>query len=83
MNKPIDILSKDDKATIADLARGLTGVLGQALAIHRASMRVHGTRPGDPYFDFMSEVDNPCPDLGLRARYRSALIAAHEAQSIG
>lgn len=74
MGKPVDVLSDKDKATIADLARGMTGVLGQAIAIHRASMRVHGVRHGDPYFDFMSEVDNPCPDLGLRARYRQAVV---------
>lgn len=75
MNKPIDIFSAADKAVIADLARGMTGVLGQALSIHRASMRIHGLRHGDPFFDFMSEVDNPCPDLNLRARYRAAVIS--------
>lgn len=74
MSRPIDILSDQDKAVISDLAHGMTGVLAQAIAIHRASLRIHGLRHGDPYFDFMSEVDNPCPDLGLRARYRQTLI---------
>lgn len=74
MERPIDILSSEDKAVIGDLAKGMTGVLPQALSIHRSSVRIHGLRHGDPYFDFMSEVDNPCPDLGLRARYRAAVL---------
>lgn len=70
----VDILSAQDKADIADFARGHSGARAAAIAAHRASIRIHGLRHGDPYFDFMSEVDNPCPDLSLRARYRAAVL---------
>ncbi len=32
----------------------------------------------DPHFEFMREVDNPCPDLGLRAKYRRKIIHDHD-----
>jgi hypothetical protein len=70
----VDVLSDDDKNTIRNFARGYGGFRSDAIAIHRASMRIHGLRHGDPFFDFMSEIDNPCPDLMLRARYRDAVL---------
>ena len=30
---------------------------------------------GDLHFEFMSEVDSPCPDFGLRASYRERLCS--------
>ena len=71
---PVDILSDADKRDIRDCARRVAGATDRAIAIHRTHLRIHGPRHGDPYFDFMAEADNPCPDLSLRARYRKALI---------
>ncbi len=74
MTKPIDFLSAADKEQIRDFARGDQMLRGPAIAIHRAYISLYGLRRGDPYFDFMSEVDNPCPDLVLRARYRRQVL---------
>jgi hypothetical protein len=65
-----DFFSKADKSDIKACAAGVQGARDKAIAAYRASLRVHGIRLGDPYFNFMSEIDNPCPDLSLRARYR-------------
>lgn len=75
MNKPVDVFSDADKRDIRDCARRVAGARDRAIAIHRVYLRTHGVRRGDPYFDFMSEVDNPCPDLLLRSRYREAVLA--------
>jgi hypothetical protein len=75
VDKPVDVLSDADKRDIRDCARGMAGAKAKAIAIHRCYLRTHGVRRGDPYFDFMSEVDNPCPDLLLRSRYRAAILA--------
>lgn len=72
--KPIDVLSDADKRDIRDCARGIAGAKEKAVAIHRRYLRTHGLRHGDPFFDFMSEVDNPCPDLLLRATYRETVL---------
>lgn len=81
MNKPVDVLSDADKRDIRDCARRVAGATEKAIAIHRCYLRTHGVRHGDPYFDFMSEVDNPCPDLLLRSRYREAVLA--ESPAVG
>lgn len=75
MSTPVDVYSENDKRDIRNCARRLAGATSWAVAIHRAYLRTHGVRHGDPYFDFMSEVDNPCPDLVLRSRYREAVLA--------
>ena len=72
---PVDVLSDADKRDIRDCARRVAGATDRAIAVHRAYLRTHGVRRGDPYFDFMSEVDNPCPDLLLRSRYREVVLA--------
>ena len=50
----------------------------QAIAAHRAMLarvRLAGSPPyGDPYYEFMREIDTPVPDLGLRARYRQLVL---------
>ena len=71
-----DIFTDTEIHAIGDLARGMTGTLGQAITAYRRALRIHGVGCKDPYFRFMSEVDNPCPDLGLRARYRAAVLLA-------
>lgn len=75
MRKFVDVLSDADKRDIQDCARRVSGATERAIAIHRTYLRTHGVRHGDPYFDFMSEVDNPCPDIGLRSVYRAAVLA--------
>jgi hypothetical protein len=75
MSKTVDVFSNADKRYIRDCARRVAGATEKAIAVHRAYLRTHGVRRGDPYFDFMSEVDNPCPDLLLRSRYREAVLA--------
>jgi hypothetical protein len=69
-----EIFTKDERAAIGDLARGMTGTLGHATEAYRRVLRVRGVCRRDPYFNFMSEVDNPVPDLDLRAHYRAAVL---------
>lgn len=83
MSKPPDVYSDADKRDIRDCARNVAGARDRAIAVHRAYLRTHGVRRGDPYFDFMSEVDNPCPDLLLRSRYREAVVALSPADREG
>ncbi len=74
MIKAVDVFTDADKRDIRDCARLIAGARERAIAIHRAYLRTHGVRRGDLYFDFMSEVDNPCPDLVLRSRYREEVL---------
>jgi hypothetical protein len=46
----------------------------EAVEVYRRYVPTLGFR-GTPEMCFMSEVDNPCPDLALRASYRKALLA--------
>ena len=51
----------------------------EAVAAHRAMItRLRFNRTelpyGDVYFEFMREIDNPCPDYGLRAAYRKRIL---------
>lgn len=70
-----EIFTHTERDAINDLARGMTGTLGQAIQAYRRVLKARGVECRDPHFQFMSEVDNPCPDLGLRARYRAAVLA--------
>jgi hypothetical protein len=74
MSKSVYVYSAAEKAAITNCARGVQGARGLAVAMYRKSMLSYGMRRGDPYFDFMSEVDSPCPDLGLRAYYRKIVL---------
>ncbi len=52
-----------------------------AVAAHRALnarvIKQRGRLPyGDPHFEFMREIDTPCPDYSLRAALRAKVIAA-------
>jgi len=67
-------MSEASKQLINEFASGKQELRSEAIAIHRESIRLHGLRRGDPYFNFMSEVDNSCPDLLLRSRYRQTLL---------
>jgi hypothetical protein len=72
--KQPDTLTSDEKEAIRSFAAGQADLRNECIAIHRTSVRNHGLRRGDPFFDFMSEVDSPCPDLTLRAIYRRILL---------
>lgn len=46
-----------------------------AIDVFRRELSSFGTRMrGDPFFEFMSEVDSKCPDLSLRGMYRKIVI---------
>lgn len=62
-----------DAAVIRAFAAGDQSQRNHAITIHRSWAPVIGVR-GTPEQDFMAEIDNPCPDLVLRARYRAALL---------
>lgn len=69
----------DEKAAIRACAEKSDPALRtQAIAAHRALLariRLGGSPPyGDPYYEFMREIDTPVPDLGLRARYRKLIL---------
>jgi hypothetical protein len=52
---------------------GPSNLRTQAIDIYRRHIGTLGCR-GTPEMQFMSEVDNPCPDIGLRASYRKTLL---------
>jgi hypothetical protein len=67
--------SDADRLVIRDLAAGNKLMLDTAVMIFRAVLR--GKKPEyerDPYFAFMSEVDNPCPCYVLKANARAEIL---------
>lgn len=74
----------DEKVAIKALAgchKAAPSIRDAAISAHRAfimrATRNRGSLPyGNPYFEFMREVDCPIPDLLLRHRYRKEVIAA-------
>jgi hypothetical protein len=70
------VMTEDEKRIIISFARGQRALRDEAVAIYRRHVHdwVNGGDPKCPYMGFLSEVDNPCPDLGLRAHHRAALI---------
>lgn len=74
ISERVEIFSKEEKQWIQSVAAGQSVFLRQAVAAHRRAMLIYGILPLDPYQRFMREVDNPCPDIGLRAYYREALL---------
>jgi hypothetical protein len=67
-------MTEVERATIIKFAQGDKTLREQAIAIYRDTLRKYGEW-NDPLLNFMSEVDNPVPDLGLRARYRQRVKA--------
>ena len=67
-------MTEGQKATIQAFARGDKTLRAEAIAIHRDHLLKYGIVPTDPFFNFMSEIDNPCPDLSFRAKYRAQVI---------
>lgn len=78
--------TEDERKAIREFACSVTGsgfaFRDDAIAAHRALLtRVRLDRKsmpyGDPYFEFMREVDTPVPDYSLRARLRHKIIHEH------
>ena len=65
-------MTPEDKEVILKYANGDLTIKNEAVKIHRKWIPIIGVR-GTPEQDFMAEVDNPNPDFGLRAIYRSKL----------
>lgn len=63
-------MTEGEKAIVKAFACGDKTKRDEAIAIHRDNLRKYGHMPRDPFENFMSEIDNPCPDLALRAKYR-------------
>lgn len=69
-------MTEGEKAVIQAFACGDKTKRDEAIVIHRRNLRKYGSMPRDPFENFMSEIDNPCPDLALRARYRKQVKEA-------
>ena len=76
-------MTDGEKATIKAFALGDKSLRDDAISIYRDNLRKYGISPQDPFFNFMSEMDNPCPDLNLRARYRGAIIRSDLSHHVG
>lgn len=70
------VMADEDKAIIFRLAAGDNTCRDEAIEIHRRYIPIIGSYGhGSLEQDFMSEVDNPCPDYLLRNHYRTHLLA--------
>ena len=67
------MLMDHESQIIERFADGDNSLRDEAIRVHRVNIRLNGLQHGNPHFDFMSEVDNPCPDLYLRSQYRKKL----------
>lgn len=63
------MITEDEKEIIQHFAMGEIHLRKDAIEIHRRNLPDNQT----PEMLFMSEIDNPCPDLILRARYRDEI----------
>lgn len=63
-------MSKEERQIIRRFAAGEVGLRDRAIQISRDYLPTDRKSPEQL---FMREVDNPCPDLMLRAKYRQAL----------
>ena len=66
----------NEKLIIRSFACGNKGLRDRAIEIHHKYIPILGARGESLEQTFMSEIDNPCPDLNLREHYRNHLIAA-------
>ena len=67
--------STNDQAVIRALAGGDSDRRDEAIAIFRSVLR--RKEPAwnrDPYFAFMSEIDNPCPCYILKSQNRAKIL---------
>lgn len=67
--------SENDRAVIKAYAGGEVSRRNEAIAIFRSVLRnKQATFHQDPYFAFMSEIDNPCPCWVLRSQNRAKIL---------
>lgn len=69
-----------ERNLITRFAAGDTSLRDEAIRIHRLHLRLYGVRRDDAHFNFMSEVDNKCPDLMLRSRYRKQVLKSQNSR---
>lgn len=70
------VMKYEDRVIIFRFAYGDRSYRERAIAIHRRYIPILGTHGnGSVEQDFMSEVDNPCPDYMLRSLYRDQVLA--------
>lgn len=65
-------MTPKDKRTIWAFANGNQSLRAEAIGAYRKAL-VRRNVPS-VYERFMMEVDNTCPDYGLRARYRAEVL---------
>lgn len=66
--------SENDKAVIRAFAAGDLSRRDEAIAIFRSKLLSHGVDHRDPYFEFMSESDNPVPCWVQRSQARAKIL---------
>lgn len=71
---PTPRFTDNDKAVIRAFAGGDNTRRQEAIDIYRATLRSHGTDHKDPYFEFMSETDSPCPCWVQRSQSRAKIL---------
>ena len=71
-NTEVVDMTISEKNIITRFAAGHNILRDEAIDIHRKYIPIIGVR-GSPEQDFMAEVDNPCPDAGLKEHYRTIL----------
>ena len=69
-------MTDQEKKVIVDYADGNNALREEAIEIYRCDVLTTGHARGTPEKDWMAEVDNVCPDLGLRFASRQALLKA-------
>ena len=82
-------MTEDEKRTIETFAR--QGALfdqrdilrEKSVAIFRQYLRHTPKKDWGPHMKFMSEIDSPCPDYGLRRLYRDQLKALADVSAPG
>lgn len=66
-------LSEDYKTLVYKVASGDKDFTSAALREHRKLLQIEEYKATEEY-GFMHEIDNPCPDLMQRIRYRKLLL---------
>jgi len=71
-------VTDQEKKVIVDFAAGNKALREEAIEIYRCDVMKTGEARGTLEKDFMAEVDNQCPDHGLRYINRQALLKEYE-----
>lgn len=66
--------TENDKAVIRAFAAGDQSRREEAITVFRSTLLTHGVDHNDPYFEFMSESDSPCPCWVQRSKSRAAIL---------